>query len=640
MDSIGLKSFCVSFVLSLFAIFFVNDMSGDVSYSPSLPHKNIALFLKDNSSSLKKSPIALFKHEESIHPDAFPSEEFSLKKDELEPVAKPQHKFSEKTITTASVQSKPALAKVSLSKNTKKEIVSSSGPTIALPALTDDNIKNEMKPSDVSHEIFAEASSVKEKGIEPSVALPHKKAEHKITLAALDIDSEEISGAQPVLYSPSVSSSQISSSEKSPSKIGQLKDKENPLIPLEKEDVIPKNTSLNPKVNPDDAKHQVAMSDFNKPVSSMVASSSPSSSDVSSESSWKTMAQLHDNLPSPRPEKEIYAHPPVTSSLNDSPWIAAKGTKFPKNTAILDEDFYKNSDALALSDSLNPSENIKKSTQQNVKVAGEVVDNILIPIPEDILNDKNLMPNLVSDPVNKPLEDKLKEKEAQAAQKEILNSNTEEIPFIVEKKSFSTEKSPLFTEKADSDESEKGFFGSLKSLFSSQEDLKDTPLTDFSANEENISEEQIDEIDIIDDEASQNLEEVTTEKKLSPKTSSMKKNNKNLKILPSEIRLSFQNDRAEISGKTLDWVRAFAQKAIENQDVFLEIRIDGTSSFELQQKRLNLLYNILTNLGLVYAKVHTVFTNRDPNSFILRAVKTSEDSDKKPFDPASSYYSI
>ena len=111
-----------------------------------------------------------------------------------------------------------------------------------------------------------------------------------------------------------------------------------------------------------------------------------------------------------------------------------------------------------------------------------------------------------------------------------------------------------------------------------------------------------------------------------------------MKILPSEIRLSFQPDRAEISGKTLDWLKAFAQKAIENDDVALEIRIDGSSSYALQQKRLNLLYNILTNLGLEYNKVNTVFTHRGANTFILRVVKAGEDSDKKRYDPASIYY--
>ena len=52
----------------------------------------------------------------------------------------------------------------------------------------------------------------------------------------------------------------------------------------------------------------------------------------------------------------------------------------------------------------------------------------------------------------------------------------------------------------------------------------------------------------------------------------------------------------------------------------LEVRINGTSSTALQQKRLNLLYNILTNKGVEYSKINTVFTAREPNSFILRSI--------------------
>ena len=104
------------------------------------------------------------------------------------------------------------------------------------------------------------------------------------------------------------------------------------------------------------------------------------------------------------------------------------------------------------------------------------------------------------------------------------------------------------------------------------------------------------------------------------------------------MRLSFQNGKAEISGKTLDWIKAFGQKALTNSDQILEIRIDGTSSIDIQQKRLNLLYNILTNLGLEYSKVNTVFTHRGANTFILRVVKAGEDSDKKRYDPVSIYY--
>lgn len=81
----------------------------------------------------------------------------------------------------------------------------------------------------------------------------------------------------------------------------------------------------------------------------------------------------------------------------------------------------------------------------------------------------------------------------------------------------------------------------------------------------------------------------------------------------------------------------FGEKAKNNENIIIEIRIDGTTSYELQQKRLNLLYNILTNLGLDYSKVNTVFTNREANSFILRTVKAKENNNKES-DSASLYY--
>ena len=48
--------------------------------------------------------------------------------------------------------------------------------------------------------------------------------------------------------------------------------------------------------------------------------------------------------------------------------------------------------------------------------------------------------------------------------------------------------------------------------------------------------------------------------------------------------------------------------------------MDGTSSMALQQKRLNMLYNILLNKGAEYSKINTVFTSREPNSFVLRTL--------------------
>ncbi len=95
-------------------------------------------------------------------------------------------------------------------------------------------------------------------------------------------------------------------------------------------------------------------------------------------------------------------------------------------------------------------------------------------------------------------------------------------------------------------------------------------------------------------------------------------------ILPSEIRLVFAPNRVEISGQTLTWLSAFAQKSKE-EDVALEIRASGTASPDLQQKRLNLIYNILASKRVEPQKVETYFTNRDQNSFIIRIKKINKE---------------
>lgn len=63
---------------------------------------------------------------------------------------------------------------------------------------------------------------------------------------------------------------------------------------------------------------------------------------------------------------------------------------------------------------------------------------------------------------------------------------------------------------------------------------------------------------------------------------------------------------------------------------------------ELQQKRLNLLHNILTNKGVEYSKINTVFTNREPNSFIIRTITrnniNTETTKGRMNKPRESYY--
>ena len=95
------------------------------------------------------------------------------------------------------------------------------------------------------------------------------------------------------------------------------------------------------------------------------------------------------------------------------------------------------------------------------------------------------------------------------------------------------------------------------------------------------------------------------------------------KIIPSELKLSFQPDRAEISGQTLRWLKAFSEKAKEEK-TYLQIRLDATAPIELQRKRLNLLYTIFMNNGVDFSKVDTVFSLTEPNAFIIRTLQLKQ----------------
>ena len=100
------------------------------------------------------------------------------------------------------------------------------------------------------------------------------------------------------------------------------------------------------------------------------------------------------------------------------------------------------------------------------------------------------------------------------------------------------------------------------------------------------------------------------------------------RILPTEIRLSFQPNRAVISGQTLRWIHAFANKVKAEPNTAIEIRIDGSSSAELQQKRLNLINNIFKNKNVNPYQIKIVFTKRQANTLILRTIKIANETNK------------
>ena len=267
----------------------------------------------------------------------------------------------------------------------------------------------------------------------------------------------------------------------------------------------------------------------------------------------------------------------------DDPWVVAKGRNFPNNQLLQDEKKYKISEEEIQKIFETPKTLTPESTEE-VELASKTVKNLLIPIPEDILNDENLTPQLISSPQNEAIKEEFEAKE-------LLKKENEEENVVTKEENIQENSNPETKESG-------SILNSLTSLFGSEKNSAP-------------------EIGTIEDE---------DEQENSLLSAFTRKQNKLLsKILPVEIRLSFQPNRAEISGQTLKWIKAFAQKTAEEPTTGLEIRIDGTSSPLLQRRRLNLLQNILLNEGASPEKIRTVFTAREPNSFILRTIRINKE---------------
>ena len=548
MFKTGLKTFAYSFVFSLSAIIAVNKaVSHDIPSDDDIkiPHNNISLFLKENTAPLQGTnnqvkKIALIKQKQDI----------------------------ESSSQTLEIASRPL-----------PEIVIQQEPE------NKDLAKKDIVPKAPEHEQI-EFVPIAKKPAEPAIALEKRNKikptePQKIQIAAAEVEREV------------------------------PKAKETLLIPLQKINSAARSEKI--AINSKAAESQVAMLNLEKPIKSVVAEtenkkneSSEGANNKAEISGWQSMAEKKGEPTAERAPNDVYKVTQVDiidtpqnenanteSKLNDgnsseanseqnaaddNKWIAAKGTKFPVNQNVLEQDYYKQAQDTEKVSAVLSGEPLPKD--KGTKVAGEIVQNILIPIPDDIINNKDLKPKLASDPINQPLEEEVSRREAALEEDE-----GSDILFFVEGEE----------DKNSSEVKEAGgILNSISSLFSTTEKTQ------------------------IADSGDKNIK--SSEKKSENK---IKKN----KILPTEIRLSFQPNRAEISGNTLNWIQAFALKTKESDYNVLEVRIDGTSSFELQQKRLNLLYNILTNLGLEYRKVDPVFTSREPNSFILRVVNRGDNKE-------------
>lgn len=280
-------------------------------------------------------------------------------------------------------------------------------------------------------------------------------------------------------------------------------------------------------------------------------------------------------------------------------------------------------------DAINNSEEVKNAaadlkapepakSDNEKKVAYKMMKNILIPIPEDIANDENLTPQLSYSEENKKLSKKL-------MQSGELSGDTS---------------------AHDDEETEKDSAPAAKPQDIGTTPLPQQPVADSQTKSSSSSASLTDSIAAWFSSSAKDKSTNTESEKQSSSGSGDSAFSKllglgkkdNSGIAPSELKLAFQPNRAEISGQTLEWLKAFSDNAVKNDDVFIEIRIDGSGSYELQQKRLNLLYSILINNGVDYNKINIIFTDREPNSFIIRNVRYASEEDankarKKAYNP-------
>lgn len=325
---------------------------------------------------------------------------------------------------------------------------------------------------------------------------------------------------------------------------------------------------------------------------------------LSADEEEETVAQDYD--------EETYENAKATDDENN-PWEVAEAA----NKHVTKNTYGVKSETLQHDVDLPDAE-----VAQERQMARKPPQNILIPVPEDILNDENLTPQFSTSEENLRIEQELRDSHklpellpeerigntssatGQATVGGGAAATTESgvIPSIDDERDFDNEGTEL-NENTEDDSTSQSYSDSVASWF----DGIKTKITGAKPVNSPAGDKQNGK-----DKHSSIFQRLLGSK--GPQD-----------IVPTELKLAFQPNRAEISGQTLDWLHAFADNAVQNDNVVVEIRVDRSASYEVQKKRLKLLYKILADNGVESNKVNIIFTDREPNSFIIRNVRYASD---------------
>ena len=300
----------------------------------------------------------------------------------------------------------------------------------------------------------------------------------------------------------------------------------------------------------------------------------------------------------------------LSSEALDTPWVTAKTKKSNKNKNL--ETLLSNHNENLFTESVQQL--VKNDDAVSYKVAERIKQSIIFPIPDEILNDENLTPTFVN-----TSQTKTKKKKATTEKDKVVTKASIQTPSIKAqsrtfKKATSTESDANKVQATDNS----GILDSISSWFNTpkQEETSLPESTPVAKKKKNAP--TYGATNTTSKKPSQNKAD-----ELADIYSSLQETRQEYahrKIVPSELKLSFQPGRAEISGSTLTWLKAFSEAAI-NDDIYLQVRLDASASTELQKKRLNLLYTIFMNNGVDFKKVDTVFSATEPNAFIIRTIR-------------------
>ena len=97
-----------------------------------------------------------------------------------------------------------------------------------------------------------------------------------------------------------------------------------------------------------------------------------------------------------------------------------------------------------------------------------------------------------------------------------------------------------------------------------------------------------------------------------------------LRSIPKEMKISFLPDTADLSDQAFKWIKVFAYNPMRSVANAVEIRLSA-ENLDLQSRRFALIKGVLLSNGVAARQIRFVFTDRDPDTIILRDVVLQDD---------------